>query len=386
MSAHRHGNIALNALRAAAAILVVVGHSWNALMQDYSGVVHSPFVRLAYTASSLQHPAVMVFFVLSGFWVGGSVLRTVPGGRFSWKRFAIARLSRLWLVLIPALALTAVITAIGFHWYGDTAMFRGNPAYQLDLGDLHGRFTVPVAFGNVAFLQGIHVKAFAINGPLWSLGYEFWFYFIFPLLVVAALGLRNRNVRAIAALAVAALTLALLGTKLTEYFLLWLFGASAAAFAARAVRFSDRWTWRQLTMMRFVTVVVVLVVSYWDKGHIGYASDVFVGIAATALVLLLVSDVRPGSSIEPLAAYAHSSYSLYAIHFPILALVVAIIHPRIDQRWTPTVSHFLAMLAIDAGIIACGWIFAQGTERHTDTVRRLLTARLRTRPEVAAQA
>ena len=53
------------------------------------------------------YTGVDVFFVLSGFLVGGAVMRAGPA--FDWRTYAIARLSRLWVVLVPALLLTAAL-------------------------------------------------------------------------------------------------------------------------------------------------------------------------------------------------------------------------------------------------------------------------------------
>src|ERR1700761_475264 len=49
------------------------------------------------------HEAVIVFFVLSGVLVGGSVFRERAQGTFSWSLYLLKRLSRLLTVLVPAL-------------------------------------------------------------------------------------------------------------------------------------------------------------------------------------------------------------------------------------------------------------------------------------------
>ena len=54
------------------------------------------------------HTAVIIFFVLSGYLVGKHVYLAFNTGRWSWREYAIKRLSRLWIVLIPALILTAI--------------------------------------------------------------------------------------------------------------------------------------------------------------------------------------------------------------------------------------------------------------------------------------
>src|SRR4029453_13195613 len=44
--------------------------------------------------------------------------------------------------------------------------------------------TVATALGNAAFLQHAWVPALGTDTPLWSLAYEFWYYALFPCLVL----------------------------------------------------------------------------------------------------------------------------------------------------------------------------------------------------------
>src|SRR5690349_4486256 len=55
------------------------------------------------------HHAVVVFFVLSGFLIGSKVVRDIGEDRFDTRRYLIARVSRIHLVLIPALFLTLTL-------------------------------------------------------------------------------------------------------------------------------------------------------------------------------------------------------------------------------------------------------------------------------------
>ena len=57
----------------------------------------------AYGISNLGHQAVIIFFALSGYLVGGSVINAIRRSEWSWVRYLTQRLVRLWLVLLPAL-------------------------------------------------------------------------------------------------------------------------------------------------------------------------------------------------------------------------------------------------------------------------------------------
>jgi peptidoglycan/LPS O-acetylase OafA/YrhL len=49
-----------------------MGHLRNAMLVDYAELVHpSIAIKIFYAITSFGHQAVMIFFVLSGYFVGG---------------------------------------------------------------------------------------------------------------------------------------------------------------------------------------------------------------------------------------------------------------------------------------------------------------------------
>ena len=113
---HRLANLDL--LRGLAALLVCAGHLRAFLMVDF-GQIKPPtiFDRIFYPTTGLGHQAVVVSFVLSGYLVGGSVLTAYQSDRWSWTNYTLRRMSRLWMVLLPALVLTLVWDTFGRHWF-----------------------------------------------------------------------------------------------------------------------------------------------------------------------------------------------------------------------------------------------------------------------------
>ena len=185
-------------------------------------------VRVFYYSTCFGHQAVMVFFVLSGYFVGGSVMAAKPEG--FWRRYLIQRLSRLWIVLLPSLALTFVWNMLDFH-YGGAAYLSGraNPLA-----------TQPVCLdgltflGNVFYLETLCVPCYGDNGALWSLAYEFWYYILFPLLFWGlSSGWSDKLWHRVAMLLVGAGLIAVLPSPLVVGFVIWLFGAAVAALERR---------------------------------------------------------------------------------------------------------------------------------------------------------
>src|ERR1700760_4355536 len=107
-------SVHLDALRGFAAIGVCLSHLRDFFFQDYSQVPHHNLLLAAsYVATGLGHQWVIAFFVLSGYLVGGSVLRSMNLDRWAWRGYLLNRMTRLNTGLIPALALGGLLEVVG---------------------------------------------------------------------------------------------------------------------------------------------------------------------------------------------------------------------------------------------------------------------------------
>lgn len=143
----------LDVLRALAMLAVVSGHYRNVLFPSWSEVAHSSRggVQLLYALTRWGHSAVIVFFVLSGFLVGGKSIERAMRNQFDIIGYAKNRCERIF----PPLALMCFLVPVTF----------------LSLG-------VPVPWGsvlgNLFSLQGLCCQS--LLGPWWALSVEVWFY------------------------------------------------------------------------------------------------------------------------------------------------------------------------------------------------------------------
>jgi peptidoglycan/LPS O-acetylase OafA/YrhL len=218
----RDENHALNALRTIAALVVVVGHIRGWLFVPLAHTPDTLGYRIVYAATSLGNGAVLVFFVLSGYFVGGGVIGTVRRNQFSWARFANARLTRLWIVLLPALALTWCLDTIGIHAFPTSVRFdHGSEVVH------HSGFLTFV--GNAGFTQTSLVPTFGSNGSLWSLAYEASYYLLFPVLLLLVLR-RGPAWERVAGAVAGAATIAIGGAHVLLLFPVWLLGALIAYY------------------------------------------------------------------------------------------------------------------------------------------------------------
>lgn len=363
---HNEKYIGLDLLRGVSALLVCAGHIRNFLFVDY-GEVESPGLlgKLFYFATGLGHSAVIVFFVLSGYFVGGSVWRQVRSGGFDWGKYLLARLSRLWVVLIPALLLTLVLDGLGTRLLGG-AGYDGRWHALLSSGPGSGGMDVsPLTLaGNVFFLQTIAVPVLGTNGPLWSLANEFWYYLMFPFL---ALGLVRRSFLYWGAAAILCLGLGSVQPGIASGFLFWLMGWLAARQEQSTLRVSGGLAFMAATA--FVAALASTKLLGAFQGELAVAT-------ATWLLLRILPQVRMRNRVLARGAsgLADMSYSLYLFHFPFLSLCwFAFLAPIQLQPSLFSYGQFFALLA---GTLLLGfamwWLF----ERHTDYLRNILKARL----------
>lgn len=151
-SISRQESIYLDFVRALAAFFVILDHAPT--LFDLPGLPR------------WGHQAVVVFFVLSGY-----VICNVADTRETDARsFLIARLARLWSVLVPAMVLTVVCDVTGRYW-GHNPWAYAEVPYNAPL----------VRVGAVlGFLSESWVSIQPLsNGVVWSLCAEFWYYILF---------------------------------------------------------------------------------------------------------------------------------------------------------------------------------------------------------------
>ena len=351
----------MDAYRALLAAAVAFGHVWVLFVQDYVPTA-SRFVQALYVLAGFAHAAVVMFFVLSGYWITRSVV-TRSGTGWSWPGYLIDRLARLLVVLIPAVALGGVLDAVSL-WVLRSPTHLGLTHSWVLNKDVAADLSVVTLLGNLAFLQGIVVHSFGTNGPLWSLAVEFWCYLWFP-----ALWLLFRHGRP--SWALLSLGLAVLQPQLLGYFATWLCGSMLFLLQqARAAR-----TPRSPLVGAAVTGAATLALAAalaWERMGSTIASDLTLAVAFAAFLYATIAQ-RPGfpRRFEALARFgARSSFSLYAIHFPVIAAIAAIV--VVPERLAPTTTTILIAAAAMLASFAAAYLFSGLTEARTDRVRRTL--------------
>jgi peptidoglycan/LPS O-acetylase OafA/YrhL len=326
------------------------------------GTAHPHLVWLFYALTSAGEEAVVMFFVLSGYLISGSIFRALEQGRWSWKDYLTHRLVRLWLVLLPALALCALWDSVRLAATGTGPLLARLAA---------GGITWKIFFGNLFFLEEIRVTTFGSDRVLWSLAAEFWYYMLFPLALLAlrrGAAMRTRLLYAVGFLAVAAFA----GRGILGLFPVWLFGTALAKMRPPRVGSTVRWA----SFVLYAPCVLLLAMTPWPWRY--FKMDYVLGALTMVFLWVLLSARGRVEEREPVVrasrSLAGSSYSLYLVHYPLLALIAALLVPGTKWRLEP---RYLALAAVlCAGAVLYSYGVAACTEWHNDRVRRWVEARL----------
>lgn len=270
---------------------------------------------------------VIIFFILSGY----VIAYVVTTREQDWRSYTVSRLSRLYSVIVPALLLTLICDAVGMalrpEFYSIPKVLMAPPSVE---GYLSSIFYVNeywvFRFGGIAP---------GTNAPFWSLSFEATYY------AIAALVLFLRP-RIGIPMAVGLLLLA--GPSIASFLPIWVLGC--AIFLLQD-RLAPLVRWPLATSIGSAAVLVLLPYMHLDftgemfgmglpagRGQgflnlgVDYAAAVVFSIHMIAAKRLL--DLRP-HIIERLPLKARTirflgatTFPLYAIHFPLLALAAAL--------------------------------------------------------------
>jgi len=377
-------SIFLNASRWLAAVAVLISHVRHLILVDLVGVTNKTLLcKVFYFITGLGHEAVIVFFVISGFLVGGHTWERWRNEGPRLRSFVSARVSRIYTVLIPALLVGLGFDAIGLHWINASELYTNALKYHTISLDntLSGTLNLGTFIGNLFMLQGILCGNLGSNSPLWSLSYEWWYYCLFGLVALSTFASPKRRVVYVA---LAGSLVLVLPMKFVVWGSIWGLGIAAYMW----IKYSR---WRPHPLLGMVTLIVAVGVSrlshntsnvaHREPISIEFIRDIFLGIG---YVVALVSTSRlslriPGVRInERLAAF---SYTTYLCHFPVVMLLVSVGFQwfGLDLQVQPTVYGVAYFFGLCITIFAYCFLFSLVTERHTAQVRNRLNSLLAVR-------
>jgi peptidoglycan/LPS O-acetylase OafA/YrhL len=370
-------SVHLDLLRGLAALEVFVGHCRTLFFVSVGEVTHlNLFTKGLYLLTSFGHQSVIIFFVLSGFLVSSSIFKAYRENRWSWRIYLVNRLSRLEVVLLPALILCFLLDTLGIYLFGEGGVYSGNGfGSNLIAFSVNDRLSFRIFLGNILFLQNISVPTFGSNSPLWSLTHEFWYYILFPLFFELISTQFTFNLKNCLRVGFGFLVMLGLGLSRSLAFLIWLMGSLINLLPLLPI-LSSRQVWRGAIVI-FSSFLFGCIILTRFLARFELVSDFLIGIASSLLVYILLHDQISTDESTIYARFSRSlagfSYTLYLVHLPLLVFLRAALPEQ--QRWQPDIFH------VGIGIILCGVVLGYAflisclTEAKTDKVKHWLLMR-----------
>lgn len=341
----------LDALRFIAAFFVLLSHSrndfflpFNKLPLEQQGIITFVF----YFVCRLGHEAVLVFFVISGFLVGGRGLERIKNNNFDAKSYTIDRTVRIGLPLLAAIAFCIVvynITGIDYSWL--------------------------TALGNLLSLQGILCDN--LISPFWSLSYEVWFYIF--LLGVAMVS--NKKISGLYIIIVCGLVFTQLSSL---YLLFWFIGAFAYL-----CRPSDGN--KLILYISFAALIgfICLSIVASESNAISFSwkpdrklIEVLICLSLCLFVqqiILLKPKFKFAIKTEKMfSKLADFSYTLYLTHRITLLLVFYYIFEKQNTQFD--IPGFFSYIVVILLCVIVSWLIYLISEKHTKTVKKWIKSKL----------
>lgn len=332
--------------------MVLLCHFRGAFLPEFTNLPaeqQTPVVFVCYAITRLGHEAVLVFFVLSGFLVGGRAIEKTRQGTFELQNYAIDRFVRIMLPLISALLMFLL-----------KEILCGNEIIWKDW------------FGCLFSLQGIWTGSCIES--LWSLSYEVWFY----ILTGAALAVLCLDDRITKTLGFVMLVICfLVFTKLhTHYLFIWLIGAIAYVtlpkinniwiFVISAALLPIMITVLQLTSGGHITSSIIEFLPTQNRYSLEVIYSVIFCLLLQQIVLL-----QPKRKISFIVNHvgtklASFSYTLYLVHIIIIRVLEYLGATRAKELSVKSV--FIYLLYIVLALCICYGVY-WCCERHTHTVK-----------------
>jgi peptidoglycan/LPS O-acetylase OafA/YrhL len=355
----------MDAFRGGSALIVVAVHAFQIFIIPYCGFGSYPHLLTSLIATY----AISIFFIVSGFMICISVLRHRKDGAFNSIGFAEARILRIYPPLTVAILITIavylVISNFGLH---------GAESYRLG-GELSVvRESVKLEWAAIPstffLLYGAVPDALPplnMDGPLWTLGYEWWFYILAFLTARLSNGFNWRTVLPLAL--VAAMLIYGRNWLFYRFFAIWLSGFGLGYFYANGVllKAKSRWLLAAIAAL-IVTAIAIgrdetltLILNPFDTRDAQNLIVLSGGILTLLIALAVRSDIKLRYA-GVLVSTAAFSYTLYVIHYPLLLLSYSFLHPLTHGH-----SWIIAALAALGSVILIAMIsslFARLTENR----------------------
>ena len=323
----KDGELLIDALRGIAALMVLFCHAFELSMSEIYGwdPDKTPGMwRFARASLGNGDFWVWCFFVISGLCIHRSIARDIAEGSFSWRRYLIARVTRIYPLFLLGLALAILVWLMGLE-FAVEGPISSAPWPQLA--------------ASLVNLQ-ILTAPFPNFGPSWSITCEVFYYTVWPLALIQMRGQVTRAATSAllaAGMSVGAIFFVWHGMQMLQtstvinglwticvLFPAWICGAWLGGNWENVSAIVTRRMWWAALMLCLAVMILEWVLRF--KHYPGWARHFTSWGAAPGLLFALAGAKYVGLSTRVWAQpwcrwLGQISYPCYILHIPLLMLV-----------------------------------------------------------------
>lgn len=347
----------LDLFRGLASLVVVTTHCRTMLFVEYGLLPASDKTNanlIFFFLTRVAHEAVLLFFVLSGFLVGGKVIQRLRAGTFDLKSYTLDRTVRIMLPLLSSLIIIIISNTVTGQ-----------------------KYSVVDYLGNILSLQGILVPS--VSGPLWSLAYEVWFY-----VLMGGVGLwlttSKESYKYIGVLIIFINFLIFSCALKAPNLFIWLLGAVSVFYVRK----------NNFLLFGSLVLLIAALTAYQFYGkesrtldgglfnsNRGLIAELCIGIAMCVIVQQVIHRAPKSKlliSINKLGTkLADFSYTLYLTHLPIVYLLIHFGFPKSKSINGVSIGYYISAIVIS---LISAYIIYLGFEKRTKNVKDFLRRKL----------
>jgi peptidoglycan/LPS O-acetylase OafA/YrhL len=357
----------LDGLRGLAALFVLLHHAHAELDYRYAAEGLKPWLS-ATKVLSWGHFSVSVFIILSGYCLMLPVARSRTGElRGGFADYIWRRARRILPPYYVALAFSLIII-----WLYPALRYASSPDWNLPLK----AFTPGILLSHALLIHNFSPGWInSIDLPMWSVATEWQIYFIFPVILLPVW--RRWDIGALVAVGfLMGWIPRWLALRSLDGACFWFIGLFAQGMAAAQISFSadpriarlrDGFRWGLISAFSWAGVFAagLLLSRYGVVKEYRWLTDFFVGLAAASMIVACTKRITDHAG-EPypilLKVFNHRwavalgvfSYSLYLVHYPLLALSNSVMS---GFHIAPKINFLISFGIIVPLIVAAAYLF-----------------------------
>lgn len=310
-------------LRGIAAISVINAHIWRVSINGVRFENFDVFIKYNELLGSI---GVQIFFCITGFLFTDQAIKRKS--IFDWNKFFLARIKRLVPLYFSSMLLCILVV-----------IYIGNG--QLSSSDIYNsiRLFLFGFYGNGSDFKISGIKPDIVTASIWTLAYEWRFYFLMPVMCLI-LSSKIKNIM----IAIVVLYIAL--TLYIDDFNIWIY-FSTGAFTAYVFNTS---TIKNKTLR--IIIFLFGLTSCFFYFYLNHSTYDYVSFYSVSILFICIGISKPRFlGWKPLVYLGEISYSVYLNHLLVIVIVSFFIH-KLNPRdfYNPILCY--SIIAVSTFIIS----------------------------------